>query len=51
MYPYIHSIFYMDTYRTMCYNTSTVEKVALYLSLHHKSVQMEGLQCQKMKSV
>ena len=51
MYPYIHSIFYMDTYRNLCYNTGTVEKVALYLSRHHQSVQKEGLQCLRMKNV
>ena len=51
MYPYNHAIFYMDTYRLMCYNTGTVEKVALYLSRHHQSVQKEGLQCLRMKNV
>lgn len=51
MYPYIHTIFYMDTYRFLCYNTGTVEKVTLYLGHPHQSVHREILQCLKMKSV
>ena len=30
MGTYIHTIFYMDTYRNVWYNTDTVEKVNFY---------------------
>ena len=39
MYPYIHLYFYMDTYRNMCYNLGTVEKVSLYTGHRHTIVQ------------
>lgn len=43
MYPYIHAIFYMDTYRIVWYNTDTVEKVNFYSS-HPHFLQREVMQ-------
>lgn len=43
MYPYIHLIFYMDTYRNAWYNTGTVERVNSY-SRHPHSETKEVVQ-------